>query len=670
MTRVDQRITQLRMQLHEHNHRYYILDNPGIPDAEYDRLLRELIELERENPELLTADSPSQRVGAPPRGEFAQVTHRLSMLSLENAFSDSEFAEFDRRLKDRLDNQQTIEYACEPKLDGIAVSVIYEHGVMMQAATRGDGTTGEDITHNVKTIGSVPLRLLGDGYPDILEVRGEIYMPLAGFDAYNTRALKSGEKPFVNPRNAAAGSLRQLDSRVTALRPLEMCCYSVGYTEGGKLPEQHSQMLEQLGTWGFKINAESRLSSGVEACEQYYQRLLERRATLPYDIDGIVYKVNSLALQERLGFVSRAPRWAIARKFPAQEEITIVQEIEFQVGRTGAVTPVARLEPVFVGGVTVSNATLHNFDEIERLDVRVGDTVTIRRAGDVIPQIVNVLLDRRPKESIPVKVPDQCPICTSKLLKEADEAVLRCSGGIICSAQRREAIKHFASRRAMDIDGLGEKLVDQLIDEGLIETVADLYHLNIDQLTSLDRMAAKSARNILDALEQSKQTKMDRFIFALGIREVGEATARSLAQTFGSWQALLNASEDQLLAIDDVGPVVTAHILQFMADPLRTGVAQQLLQAGVHWPEIRHPGQDQPLSGQTWVVTGTLEAMTRDQAKEKLQELGAKVSGSVSSKTSFLLAGASAGSKLSKAEKLDVTVVDEAYLLALLQSDE
>ncbi len=668
MTEVEQRIGELRSQLHEHNHRYYILDDPAVPDVEYDRLLRELIALEDQHPNLLVADSPSQRVGSPPLSAFSQISHRLPMLSLDNAFDEEEFAEFDRRVRERLGTTDEISYACEPKLDGIAVSIVYQRGVMEQAATRGDGYTGEDITHNVRTIGSVPLRLVGKGYPELLEVRGEIYMPLAGFEAYNERAKESGEKPFVNPRNAAAGSLRQLDSRITAQRPLEMCCYSVGFTEGGTLPGKQAAILDQLAEWGFKINSESAVAKGVRRCEEYYQQLVERRASLPYDIDGIVYKVNDLDLQDRLGFVSRAPRWAIARKFPAQEEITRILDIELQVGRTGAVTPVARLEPVFVGGVTVSNATLHNFDEIARLDARVGDKVTVRRAGDVIPQVVSVLLECRSAASQALTPPEQCPVCSSPLEREAEEAVLRCTGGIACSAQRREAIKHFASRRAMDIDGLGDKLVDQLIDAQLIDSVADLYQLSLEQLSALERMGDKSARNLIDALDKSRQTSMERFLFALGIREVGEATARSLAQTFRTWEALASATEEDFRAVDDVGPVVASHILEFLQDPRRMAVVEALLAAGIQWPVVSVEENERPLAGQTWVVTGTLQSMSREEAKEQLRSLGAKAAGSVSAKTDCLLAGTAAGSKLAKAEKLGIPVLDESAFLAMLES--
>ncbi len=666
-----QEVDDLRRQLVEWNHQYYVLDNPSVPDSDYDAGLRRLVELEQAHPELVTPDSPSQRVGGPPLPEFSQVKHEVPMLSLDNAFNDEDMGEFNRRLLDRLgDGDQTLEYACEPKLDGIAVSLLYRDGVLERGATRGDGTTGEDITHNVKTIGSIPLKLRGNGFPAVLEVRGEVYMPRAGFEALNERARERGDKPFVNPRNAAAGSLRQLDPKMTAERPLEMCSYSVGLVDGGSLPGRHSDILEKLGEWGLRINADSRVEQGVEACARYYEDLAERRDSLPYDIDGIVFKVNDIALQERLGFVSRAPRWAIARKFPAQEESTRLLDVEFQVGRTGAITPVARLEPVFVGGVTVSNATLHNADEIERLGIKIGDSVIVRRAGDVIPQVVSVISERRPKNAKPVVFPSRCPVCQSVVEREADEAVVRCMGGLVCAAQQKAAIKHFASRRAMDIDGLGDKLVEQLVDEGLVDSVAGLYGLSREQLVALERMGEKSADNLLDAFEKSKQTTLPRFIFALGIREVGEATALNLANHFGDWPDLVDASEEALLEVDDVGPVVADHLRQFFDSPSSLKVVEDLRAAGVTWPAIeRVEASEQPLAGQTWVVTGKLEALSRNDAKAHLQSLGAKVAGSVSAKTSCVVAGPGAGSKLSKATELGVEVIDEAALLSLLASN-
>jgi DNA ligase (NAD+) len=658
----------LREQLDDWNYRYYVLDDPSVPDAEYDRSLRELQSLEAANPELIRPDSPTQRVGAKPLAQFRQVRHEVPMLSLENAFNAEDMTDFNRRLLDRLDGDfSELEYACEPKLDGIAVSLLYRDGVLERGATRGDGTTGEDITHNVRTIPSIPLRLRGSDFPPLLEVRGEIYMPKQGFEDLNARARAAGEKTFVNPRNAAAGSLRQLDARLTALRPLEMCCYSVGRVEGGELPTQHAQVLDRLHDWGLRINAESRVVSGIEGCNAYYEQLAERRDTLPYDIDGIVFKVNDLGLQEQLGFVSRAPRWAIARKFPAQEEMTRLLAVEFQVGRTGAITPVARLEPVFVGGVTVSNATLHNKDEIERLAVMVGDTVIVRRAGDVIPQVVSVVQSRRPADASAIAFPTACPVCGSPVEREADEAVMRCMGGLICAAQQKAAIRHFVSRKAMDVDGLGDKLVDQLVDEGLVDSVASLYTLQREELLALERMGAKSVDNLIAALDKSRSTTLPRFIFSLGIREVGEATALSLARHFGTWEALSQATEEALLQVADVGPVVADHLRQFFDSPANLAVVDALREAGVNWPDLEVADEtEQPLLGQTWVVTGKLERMSRDEAKASLQTLGAKVAGSVSAKTSCLVAGPGAGSKLSKAQEHGVEIIDEAALLALL----
>lgn len=661
-------LESLREKLNAWNYQYYVLDQPTVPDVEYDRCMLRLLKLEEQHPEWRRDDSPSQRVGGKPQEEFAQVSHDVPMLSLENAFDAEEMQHFYQRLLDRLEQDvESLEFACEPKLDGIAVSLLYEDGILQRGATRGDGTVGEDITHNVRTIGSIPLRLMGEGFPAVLEVRGEIYMPRAGFEQLNNRARERGEKTFVNPRNAAAGSLRQLDPRVTAQRPLEMCCYSVGLVEGGNLPVHHAEVLGCLHAWGLKINPLSEVVNGIEACDVYYQSLAGRRDSLPYDIDGIVFKVNDLGLQQRLGFVSRAPRWAIARKFPAQEELTKLLDVEFQVGRTGAITPVARLEPVFVGGVTVSNATLHNSDEIDRLGVQIGDTVIVRRAGDVIPKVVSVVLDRRPQNARPVSFPQRCPVCQSAIEREEGEAAWRCMGGLVCGAQQKAAIKHFASRRALDVDGLGDKLVEQLVDEGLVENVAGLYSLSEEQLLGLERMGEKSADNLLAALQDSKQTTLPRFIFALGIREVGEATALNLARHFGSWPELSAATEEQLLEVDDVGPVVADHLRQFFDSASSMQVVEALCSAGVKWPDIeRVVDHKLPLAGQTWVVTGKLEALGRNDAKAHLQALGAKVAGSVSTKTSCLVAGPGAGSKLSRANELGVEVIDESSLLRLL----
>ncbi len=666
-----QAITGLREQINRHNYRYYVLDEPAVPDIEYDRLLRRLQELEAAHPHLVSADSPTQRVGGAPLDQFQQIRHEMPMLSLDNAFDLDELRDFDRRVRERLavSEELEIEYACEPKLDGVAVSLLYRDGILERGATRGDGATGEDITHNVRTISSIPLRLIGGGYPRVLEVRGEIYMPRPGFAAMNAQARERGDKVFVNPRNAAAGSLRQLDARITATRPLEMCCYSVGLVEAGELPERHSDVLQCLQQWGLRINADSGIARGINACDGYYRAIAKRRDGLPYDIDGIVFKVNSLAMQGRLGFISRAPRWAVSRKFPAQEEMTKLLDVEFQVGRTGAITPVARLQPVFVGGVTVSNATLHNRDEISRLGVQVGDTVVVRRAGDVIPQVVSVIAERRPQDSREVVFPEQCPVCGTALIQEPDEAAIRCRGGLICAAQQKQAIKHFASRKAMDIDGLGDKLVEQLVDEGEVQSVADLYHLEVAALAELERLGAKSAANLVEAIAASRNTTLPRFIFSLGIREVGEATARNLAQHFGNWDTLVAADEAALLTVADVGPVVADHLRQFFDSKSNMDLVEAMREAGVCWPDIQvKQADEQPLNGQTWVVTGTLDSMSRAEVKATLQGLGAKVAASVSAKTSCVVAGSGAGSKLDKAQDLAVEVVDEAALLALLES--
>ncbi|MGL6161814.1 NAD-dependent DNA ligase LigA [Microbulbifer sp.] len=666
-----QRAQELRETLQRANYQYYVLDNPELPDAEYDRRLRELQELEREYPQLATADSPTQRVGAEPLTAFAEVRHAVPMLSLDNAFDEEELLEFDRRVRDRLNTGNPVEYACEPKLDGIAISLMYRDGVLERAATRGDGTTGEDITRNVRTVGSVPLRLMENGVlhkvPELLEVRGEIYMPRDGFARLNDEAAKAGEKTFVNPRNAAAGSLRQLDSRITAQRPLELCAYGVGLVEGAALPGRHTEILQQLNRWGFRINSEMAAAKDIQGCIDYYKKLAEKREQLAYDIDGIVFKVNDIGLQRRLGFVARAPRWAMAYKFPAQEEMTELLDVEFQVGRTGAVTPVARLKPVFVGGVTVSNATLHNRDEIERLGVMIGDTVVIRRAGDVIPQVVSVVESRRPKDARAIEFPTHCPVCDSPVESTPGEAVTRCSGGLICSAQRKQAIKHFASRKAMDIDGLGDKLVDQLVEGGLLHSVSGLYHLSLEQLAELPRMGQKSAQNLLDALERSKATTLPKFLYALGIREVGEATARNLARHFGDLDPLARADEEELQQVEDVGPVVAHFVAEFFQQAHAQEEIEALRQAGVHWEPEERGGEEQPLAGQTWVLTGKLETLSRSEAKDYLQRLGAKVAGSVSANTASVVAGPGAGSKMNKARELDIPILDEDQFLDMLR---
>jgi DNA ligase (NAD+) len=665
----EDNIQELRDQINHHNYLYYVLDEPSLPDAEYDRLMRELQALESDHPELVTSDSPTQRVGGAPLSGFTEVQHERPMLSLDNAMNAEEFAAFDQRVRDRLKSSEEIEYACEPKLDGLAISLLYIDGLLERAATRGDGETGEDVTQNVRTIKNIPLRLIGEDVPERIEIRGEVYMPKGGFEAYNERAREQGEKVFANPRNAAAGSLRQLDSSITAKRPLEFCAYSLGVvSEEYTLPETHSATLEQIQQWGLRINEEMRVVTGRENAEKFFAGLGEKRLSLGYEIDGTVFKVNSLALQNKLGFVARAPRWAIAYKFPAVEELTELLGVDFQVGRTGALTPVARLKPVHVAGVTVSNATLHNMDEIARLGVKIGDTVIIRRAGDVIPQVVSVVEERRPDTVIDIEMPDACPVCESHVEKVEGEAVARCTGGLVCSAQRKEAIKHFASRKAMDVEGLGDKLIEQMVEAGLIDTLDDLFHLSVDEIAGLERMAEKSAQNVLNALEKSKQTTLARFIYALGIREVGVVTANNLAGYFGFLDRIMAATHEQLIAVDDIGDIVAAHIVNFFAEEHNRTVIEQLQKAGIYWEE-KEPvssAEDAPLSGKTAVITGTLSDMTRDDAKEALEALGAKVTGSVSAKTDFLVAGDKAGSKLAKAQKLEVKVYDEAAFKELL----
>lgn len=664
---IFEQISQLRAQLEEHNHNYYVLDAPSIPDAEYDRLMRELSALEQANPEFQSPDSPSQKVGGAALDKFEQVTHQVPMLSLDNAFSEEEFAAFNRRIKERVMDNKELTFCCEPKLDGLAVSIIYRDGVLVQAATRGDGMVGENITQNVKTIRNVPLKLRGDDFPAELEVRGEVFMDSAGFAKLNSEAEKRGDKVFVNPRNAAAGSLRQLDSKVTAKRPLMFYAYSTGLVADGQLPEDHYQQLAKLTDWGLPLCPETKLVEGQQAALDYYQDILTRRSSLAYEIDGVVIKVNDKKLQERLGFVARAPRWAIAFKFPAQEEITQLLDVEFQVGRTGAITPVARLEPVFVGGVTVSNATLHNGDEIARLGVKIGDTVIIRRAGDVIPQITQVVLERRPDDAKDIEFPATCPICDSHVERIEGEAVARCTGGLVCQAQRKQAIKHFASRKALDVDGLGDKIVDQLVDRELIKTPADLFILKQGHFESLERMGPKSAKNLVNALQDAKQTTLAKFLYSLGIREVGEATAQNLANHFLTLEKITQASVDSLTEVSDVGEIVAKHVRGFFSEEHNMAVVNALVEQGIHWPELTAPSADaQPLAGLTYVLTGTLSELNRNDAKARLQALGAKVSGSVSAKTDALIAGEKAGSKLTKAQDLGIDVLTEADLIALL----
>ncbi|WP_440055237.1 NAD-dependent DNA ligase LigA [Pseudoalteromonas sp. T1lg65] len=668
---IESEITALRAQLEDYNYQYYVMDKPTVPDAEYDRLMRQLIALEQQNPEFQSADSPSQKVGGEALSKFEQVTHRLPMLSLDNAFDEAEFTAFNRRIKERLLVNDDLPFCCEPKLDGLAVSILYRDGVLVQAATRGDGQVGENITENVKTIRNVPLKLRGDNIPQELEVRGEVFMDSAGFAKLNEQAFAKGEKTFANPRNAAAGSLRQLDSKVTAKRPLMFYSYSVGLVEGAELAAEHFAQLQQLKAWGLPMCPETKLVQNAEQALQYYADILARRAELDYEIDGVVIKVNSKLYQEQLGFVARAPRWAIAYKFPAQEEVTKLIDVEFQVGRTGAITPVARLEPVFVGGVTVSNATLHNGDEIARLGVKIGDTVIIRRAGDVIPQVTQVVLERRPDDAKEISFPATCPVCDSHVERVEGEAVARCTGGLVCRAQRKEAIKHFASRKALDIDGLGDKIVEQLVERELIKTPADLFVLRQGHIESLERMGPKSAKNLVAALEAAKQTTLAKFLYSLGIREVGEATAQNLASHFATLENVMNASIDSLQEVNDVGVVVAQHIHSFFAEPHNQEVVSALIDVGVSWQVVEQKSQDeQPLAGLTYVLTGTLNQLNRNDAKARLQALGAKVAGSVSKNTDALFAGEKAGSKLTKAQDLGVNVFDEDALIALLAEHE
>lgn len=665
------RIQQLRKELDDSNYRYYVLDAPTIPDAEYDRLFRELQELEARHPEFITPNSPTQRIGAAPLKEFASVTHEIPMLSLENAFSEEEVIAFDKRIRQRLNYSEAMEYVCEPKVDGVAVSLLYHQGQLTRAATRGDGVTGEDITQNVRTIPGVPLHLRGLDYPKTLEVRGEIYMPIAGFDTYNDRARKSGEKEFANPRNATAGSLRQLDPKITASRPLSLFCYAVGNMEGeGRgLYNLHSEMLKKFKHWGLPVNPEIKVQTGVEGCLDFFHRLAEKRDHLPYEIDGVVYKVNRFDFQRELGFVSRAPRWALAHKFPAREQMTTVEDVEFQVSRTGALTPVARLTPVSVGGVTVSNATLHNMDEVQRKDVRVGDTVVIRRAGDVIPDVVSVVLKKRPKHTQAISLPTHCPICHAEVIKPEGEVIARCTGGLFCPAQLKETIKHMASRKALDIEGLGDKIIEQLVSLGLVKESVDVFLLTKEQLLTLERMGEKLAGNILAALEKSKSTTLRRFLYALGIAEVGEATALSLVNHFGTLRDIMSANETQLQEVPDIGPIVAENISAFFRQKHNRELINKLRQLGIHWQETERAisQKAQPLANQSFVLTGSLVSMTRDHARERLQALGAKVSESVSKKTHFVVVGHEAGSKLAKAQKLGVKTLTEEELLDLLE---
>lgn len=663
---IETQLEHLREKLREYEYHYHVLDNPLVPDAEYDRLMNELKNLEWQHPELITSDSPTQRVGAKPLDGFAQITHETPMLSLDNAFSDDDLTGFLRRIEDRIAiNSNQIEFCCEPKLDGLAVSILYVDGVLTQAATRGDGTTGEDITANIRTIRNIPLKLKSSNPPHRLEVRGEVFMPQQGFEQLNEKALAKGEKTFANPRNAAAGSLRQLDPKITRQRPLMLNAYNIGvYESDDELPTTHFDRLQWLKTLGIPVNAEITLATGSQALTAFYQKIQAKRSSLGYDIDGTVLKVNKIVLQEQLGFISKAPRWAIAYKFPAQEEMTILNDVEFQVGRTGAITPVAKLEPVFVAGVTVSNATLHNGDEIERLGIAIGDTVIIRRAGDVIPQIVGVVAERRLDNAKKIAFPTACPVCNSAVVRVEGEAVARCTGGLFCGAQRKEALKHFVSRKAMDIDGVGEKLIEQLMERELIRTPADLFKLDHTTLMRLERMGEKSANNALQSIEKAKNTTLARFLFALGIRDVGESTAQNLANHFGTLDAIRQADLDTLKQVQDVGEVVANRLFQFWQEPHNIEVVEDLIAQGVKWQDVvPQEIADNRLKDKTVVLTGTLTQLTRDQAKALLQQLGCKVSGSVSSKTDYLIAGEKAGSKLAKAQELGVKILSEDELI-------
>jgi len=669
-----QRVQELHRLLHHHAHRYYVLDAPEIPDAEYDRLFRELQDLEAAHPELLTPDSPTQRVGGKPLDHFASVRHALPMLSIRTE-TDTEASgaeAFDARVRRELgltEAEPPVEYVAELKFDGLAINLRYEQGVLVQAATRGDGEVGEDVTQNIRTIGQIPLRLL-EGVPPVLEVRGEVYMRRDDFEALNEAQRQKGEKTFVNPRNAAAGSVRQLDPAIAAQRPLSFFVYGLGEVTPGALQmETHFALLQALKSWGFPVCDQTQTAQGAPELIAFHRRIAALRDSLPYDIDGVVYKVNRLDLQQRLGFVTREPRWAVAHKYPAQEMLTTVQAIEVQVGRTGKLTPVAKLAPVFVGGVTVTNATLHNEDEARRKDVRVGDTVIVRRAGDVIPEVVAVLPDKRPPGAAVFTMPHTCPVCGSVAVREEGEVDYRCTGGLFCSAQRKQALLHFAQRRALDIEGLGDKLVDQLVDNEVVKVLPDLYRLGLTSLASLDRMAEKSAMNVLEALEKSKATTLPRFLFGLGIRHVGEATAKDLARHFGQLDAIMDATVEQLLQVPDVGPVVAQSIRTFFDQPHNREVVEQLRACGVHWEEGEpSPAAQLPLAGKTFVLTGTLPTLSREEAKARLEAAGAKVAGSVSKKTDYVVAGAEAGSKLDKAQALGVPILDETGLFQLLNT--
>ncbi|KTD83001.1 NAD-dependent DNA ligase LigA [Legionella waltersii] len=663
---IKEKINLLRDQIRTYDYHYYVLDEPLVPDAEYDRCFKTLQKLESEHPEYLSTDSPTQRVSGSPSDAFMPISHRQPMLSLSNVFNEEELRAFIKRAMDKLDDQhQELVFACEPKLDGLAVNITYENGILAHAATRGDGAVGENITANIKTIGSVPLKLRGSIPPKLIEIRGEVYMPKAGFQEYNDKARALGEKTFANPRNAAAGSLRQLNPEVTANRPIDLYCYGIGACEGFTLPSSHLAQLDLLRTYGFRVSEDTKREVGINGCLSYYEHMLAKRNELPFEIDGVVYKIDDISLQQELGFISRAPRFACAHKFPATEEMTQLLSVDFQVGRTGALTPVARLEPVSVGGVTVSNATLHNMDEITRKDIRIGDTVVIRRAGDVIPEVVSVVLERRPTTTQFIELPKQCPVCGSDVVREEDEAIARCVGGLYCKAQLKRMMWHFASRKAMYIEGLGSVLIEQLVDAGIVRHVSDLYTMDLKTLSNLQRMGEKSAKNLLDALEKSKTTTFNRFLYALGIREIGEAGARVLADHFPDIESIKMATIDELMTLNDIGPVAASYIVHFFSQAHNMEVIDKLLKAGVHWPikEKKPINMNNPFYGKTVVLTGTLTSMGREEAKAKLLALGAKVSGSVSAKTNFVIAGGEAGSKLAKATELGVEVLDEEQFL-------
>ena len=666
MESVESKLGELRRQLNEYSYRYHVLDDPIVPDAEYDRLFHELVELEHEYPELVTRDSPTQRVGEQPLSEFPEVTHEIPMLSLDNAFNNEDLEAFDKRVRDRLELAE-VNYTAEVKLDGLAISLLYRDGKLVRAATRGDGTTGEDVTSNIRTIKSIPLALRTTGFPAGLEVRGEVFMSKSGFEELNNRQRAQEEKIFANPRNAAAGSLRQLDPRITAARPLQFFAHGIGSVDAGEIPASHFEILQSLKLWGLPVSAETERIAGIGKCMVFYRKIAAIRSQLPYEIDGIVFKVDDLEHQAELGFVSRAPRWAIACKFPPEEAVTEVLDIEVQVGRTGALTPVARLEPVRVGGVEVKNATLHNADEVQRKDVRVGDTVIVRRAGDVIPEVVRVIPEKRLEESQPFMMPDHCPVCGSPAERVEGEAVIRCTGGLYCREQTIQSIIHFASRAAMDIAGLGDKLVEQLVNEGLIRDISDLYQLDREKVAALERMGDKSAENLLQAIEASKNTRFDKFLYALGIREVGETTARNLAMNF-QLDEIKEATQEDLCRIRDIGPVVAGNIVRFFQDERNRSIVDKLKNAKVRWDSMR-VDNTADLQGKTFVITGTLASLSRNEAKERLISRGAKVSGSVSGRTDYLVAGENPGSKLDKAGDLDIIIIDEAGLLKILNQD-